>query len=126
MAEFEYEDRLTITTPEGVELRLTLAGVGSRFTAAIVDAMIEAVVLVALALLVFLTDGFGGGQNLANAIYAVLAFLFFWGYDVVFEVLAAGSTPGKRVNGLRVVRTGGQPIGFLASATRNILRAVPN
>ena len=31
----EYEDRLTIATPEGVELEPTLAGVGSRFLALI-------------------------------------------------------------------------------------------
>lgn len=124
MAEFDYEDRLIITTPEGVELRLTLAGVGSRFLAAIVDALIEGGLLIALALLVFRTHGFGGGANLATAIYAVLAFLVFWGYDVAFEVLASGRTPGKRWNGLRVVQIGGQPIGFLASATRNLLRLI--
>jgi uncharacterized RDD family membrane protein YckC len=81
-------------------------------------------VLTALALVVFLTDGFGTGPNGAAAIFAVVAFLFFWGYDVAFEVLASGRTPGKRWNGLRVVRTEGQPIGFLASATRNLLRLI--
>jgi RDD family len=81
-------------------------------------------VLVALALLVFLSNGFGTGSNGAAAIYAVVAFLFFWGYDVAFEVLASGRTPGKRWNGLRVVRSEGQPIGFLASATRNLLRLI--
>ena len=43
---------------------------------------------------------------------------------MAFEVLASGRTPGKRWRGLRVVRDGGQPIGFLASATRNLLRLV--
>jgi hypothetical protein len=81
-------------------------------------------VLTALALLVFLSDGFGTGANGAAAIYAVVFFLFFWGYDVAFEVLASGRTPGKRWNGLRVVRSEGQPIGFLASATRNLLRLI--
>lgn len=107
-----------------MELSLTLAGVGSRFIAASVDAVIEAVVLIALALVVFLSGGFGTGPNGAAAIYAVVAFLFFWGYDVAFEVLASGRTPGKRWNGLRVVRSEGQPIGFLASATRNLLRLI--
>ena len=80
--------------------------------------------LIGLALLIFLTDGFGAGSNAAAAIYAVLAFLVFWGYDVCFEVLASGRTPGKRWNGIRVIRSGGQPIGFLASAIRNLLRVV--
>ena len=37
----EFEDRLTIATPEGVDLELTLAGVGSRFTSALVDYLIQ-------------------------------------------------------------------------------------
>jgi hypothetical protein len=81
-------------------------------------------VLTALGLLVFLSNGFGTGANGAAAIYVVVFFVFFWGYDVAFEVLASGRTPGKRWNGLRVVRSEGQPIGFLASATRNLLRLI--
>jgi uncharacterized RDD family membrane protein YckC len=80
--------------------------------------------LLALALVVFLSNGFGAGQNVANAIFAVVFFAVFWGYDIAFEVLASGRTPGKRRTGIRVVRTGGQPIGFLASATRNLLRVI--
>jgi uncharacterized RDD family membrane protein YckC len=124
MSQHDYEDRLTITTPEGVDLSLTLAGVGSRFIAATVDLVVEAIVLIALALLIFLTNGFGAGAEAAAAIYAVVFFLVFWGYDVAFEVLSSGRTPGKRWNGLRVVRTEGQAIGFLASAARNLLRLV--
>jgi uncharacterized RDD family membrane protein YckC len=124
LAEYEYEDRLTITTPEGVELSLTLAGVGSRFISATVDAAIEGLLLIAGALVVFFSNGLGGGGNVAWAIYAVFSFAVFWGYDVAFEVLASGRTPGKRWNGIRVVRAGGQPIGFLASATRNLLRVI--
>jgi hypothetical protein len=48
--------------------------------------------------------------------------IFF--YDVLFEVLGGGRTPGKRVNGLRVVRSGGRPITFSRSALRNILRLI--
>jgi hypothetical protein len=39
-------------------------------------------------------------------------------------VLASGRTPGKRLNGMRVVRSGGEPVGFLTSAIRNVLRVV--
>ena len=48
--------------------------------------------------------------------------IFF--YDVLFEVLGGGRTPGKRLNGLRVVRTGGRPITLVRSALRNILRLI--
>jgi uncharacterized RDD family membrane protein YckC len=124
MTQFEYEDRLTIRTPEGVELNLTLAGVGSRFAAAIVDVIIETIVVVAMVVLVLETNGFGAGGNWGAAILFVVVFLVVLGYDVAFEVLASGRTPGKRWNGIRVVLDGGQPIGFLASAIRNLLRLI--
>jgi uncharacterized RDD family membrane protein YckC len=120
----EYEDRLTIRTPEGVELNLTLAGVGSRFAAAVVDAIIETVVLVAIVVLTIETNGFGAGGDWGAAILLLLVFVVFLGYDVAFEVLASGRTPGKRWNGLRVMLEGGQPIGFLASSIRNVLRLI--
>ena len=43
-----YEDRVSIPTPEGVELELVLAGIGSRMVGAMVDLLIKMVVLLAL------------------------------------------------------------------------------
>ena len=57
-------------------------------------------------------------------VYFIALFVVIFGYDILFEVLASGRTPGKRLNGLRVVRVGGFPIGFLASSIRNTLRLV--
>ena len=50
--------------------------------------------------------------------------MLFVGYDVAFEVLASGRTPGKRLNGLRVVLETGAPVTFPASAVRNALRLI--
>ena len=117
----EYEDRLRIATPEGVDLELKLAGVGSRFTAALIDFLIQVALLIAL-LVAFIIggslSGFGG------AAYVLLAFLVFAGYDVLFEVLNSGRTPGKQLNGIRVVRVDGSPVRFLTSAVRNALRVI--
>lgn len=115
----EFEDRITIATPEGVDLELTLAGVGSRFAAALVDTILQG--LVVLALYIVLVVAAGG---LGRSIYFVAAFLVWFGYHILFEVLASGRTPGKRWTGLRVVRVGGHPVTFLPSATRNLLRLV--
>ena len=43
-----YEDRISIPTPEGVELELVLAGLGSRLVATLVDLLIKGAVIVAL------------------------------------------------------------------------------
>ncbi len=117
-----YEDRISIPTPEGVELELVLTGVGSRLVGALVDFLIKAVLLFALWLVSGAAAADAGGFFIALTIIA--SFLVFWGYDVAFETLASGRTPGKRAAGLRVVRMGGEPVGFLASAVRNLLRLV--
>ena len=117
----EYEDRIAIPTPEGIELELTLAGLGSRFTSALVDLVIQLALLGALTV-VFVVSGIAGAAGWAA--FFLLSFLLFAGYDVLFEVLASGRTPGKRLNGLRVVRSEGAPVGFLTSTVRNVLRLV--
>ena len=114
----EYQDRVIISTPEGVDLSLTLAGAGSRFVSALIDLTIQTVIIIALTLAVRLAGAYG------PALFAVLSFGVVFAYDVFFEVLASGRTPGKRRNGLRVVRAGGEPVGFVTSAIRNLIRVV--
>jgi uncharacterized RDD family membrane protein YckC len=116
----EYEDTRTIATPEGVELELPLAGLGSRFAAGLVDFALKAAIVVAVVLLAELVAG--GTATLIG----FLATLFFATvvYDVLFEVLGGGRTPGKRAVGLRVVDAGGGPVGLRTSAVRNLLRLV--
>lgn len=116
-----YEDRMTIETPEGLTVTVPLAGVGSRFSAAAIDLAIQTTLLVC-AFVVFQVFGVGGG--LAGGLFALSTFVILFVYDVAFEVLAGGRTPGKRWTGLRVVRSTGQPIGFLSSVIRNLLRIV--
>jgi uncharacterized RDD family membrane protein YckC len=102
-----------------VDLELDLAGLGSRFIAELIDYVVKGLVIGALAILLYAI-----GSGVATAVFLVLTFAIWFLYDVLFEVLANGRTPGKRITGLRVVRTGGQPVGFLTSAVRNMLRVV--
>ena len=115
----EYEDTIAIPTPEGVALELPLAGLGSRFVAITIDIVLRLLVLAAVAI-VLAVAGTPGSTN--AIVFALLGFFLLFGYDVLFEVLAGGRTPGKRWSGLRVVRSGGQPVTLAPSATRNILR----
>lgn len=116
-----YEDRLTISTPEGVDLEMTLAGLGSRFIAAVIDAGIQFVP--SLIVIIWATAG-TDGRPIAIALATLFLFLVAFGYDVLFETLASGRTPGKRAGGIRVVRLGGGPVTFTTSAVRNLLRLV--
>lgn len=116
----DLEDRITIATPEGVELQLTLAGLPSRCIAGAIDLAI----VLALVLVVAIATGALGGGDLATAAFVVAAFVIVFFYDIAFEVLAGGRTPGKRWNGLRVVRDDGSPVDLQASAIRNLMRLI--
>jgi uncharacterized RDD family membrane protein YckC len=113
-----FDDRVAIATPEGVDVELTLAGIGSRFIAGVIDFIIQLVVIVSLWLIVRPAGGAGA------AILSTVSFAMIFFYDVLFEVLGRGRTPGKRWTGLRVVRAGGRPITLARSSVRNILRLI--
>jgi uncharacterized RDD family membrane protein YckC len=128
----KYEDRIAIPTPEGIDVELTLAGIGSRFIAALIDGLIKIGLLIALVFALFggaaLVASAGapaeGSSYIGLALFFVASFLITFGYDVLFETLGGGRTPGKRWTGLRVVRAGGHPVGFMASTIRNLMRLV--
>lgn len=111
-----------IETPEHIRFRYQLAGPGRRMTAYLVDLMIRGVIVLIVGLILqmtalFMFDGFSTGAVL------LLLFALEWGYFVLFESLWSGRTPGKKAMGLRVVKEGGYPTGFLDIALRNLLRA---
>ena len=116
----QLDDRITIATPEGVAIEIVLAGLGSRFLARLLDSVIQILAIIALAVMIGAADGSG----IVRAVVIVLIFLVVFVYDVAFEVLNHGRTPGKLAAGIRVVGDAGEPVRFLASAIRNIVRLV--
>ncbi|MDR0737348.1 MAG: RDD family protein [Zoogloeaceae bacterium] len=105
-------------TPEGCELELRLAGGIIRARAWLIDFFFRLLVFWG-SLFVFARIG-----RLGWALSFLLFFLLEWLYPVVFEVLWQGSTPGKRISGLVVLRDDGTPLDWSASVARNFLRAV--
>jgi uncharacterized RDD family membrane protein YckC len=123
------DDRYTIDTPENIEFAYDIAGIGSRFLAAIIDSLLivvaEVIVLLAGALISSTIDSrSGAASSILVAIGALVGFVILWGYYIAFELLWNGQSPGKRAIGLRVVREGGRPITFVGSAIRNLIRVV--
>ena len=132
------KDRLTIQTPEQVGFDYVLAGLGSRTAAFLMDTVIRWFIFLAILAAVLLLLKLLPAINLSKLAtdpskpwlfwliaLAVLAYsLVDLGYFLFFEALWSGQTPGKRRQGIRVIRTNGQPIGWLESVIRNILRAI--
>jgi uncharacterized RDD family membrane protein YckC len=116
----ELDDRITIATPEGVSVTLQLAGLGSRSIAGVADLTIQLLILLVLALITGVTTAGG----ISAVVFVIGAFIVWFGYPVLFEVLNSGQTPGKRWSHLRVVRDSGTAVDLQASAIRNLMRLV--
>jgi uncharacterized RDD family membrane protein YckC len=125
------DDQLTISTPEQVAFHYEVAGIGSRFMAALLDHLI----LGAVQLLLFWAAGLvmgaviaGGGDqtalNITIALILIINFVVFWGYFALFELVWDGQTPGKRSGNLRVIRRDGQPVRSSEVIVRNLVRLV--
>lgn len=107
-----------IGTPEGVELHLPIAGLASRSLAWLIDAGIKFFAFMILSIGLQFLGEVGIGVTMISV------FLLLWLYNVLFEVLYHGATPGKRLAGLKVVNANGTPVGWSGSMIRNLLRFI--
>jgi uncharacterized RDD family membrane protein YckC len=129
------EEKEFIQTPENVTITYELAGLGSRFYAALIDVLIRGAITLIL-IIILLTSGFFSFKNfdlfsfksfttsLFISIFIIFIFLNLYFYFVFFEVLWNGQTPGKKVAKIRVIRDTGHPVNFFSSTLRNISRIV--
>jgi len=126
-------NKFTLHTPESVELEFTLAGIGNRAYALLID-----YILLGLILIVFLVGalifnavlvetitklvGSKGLQLWLIAIQGLIGFFIYVGYFVFFETVWSGQTPGKRYVKIRVIRDDGRPVRLQQSTLRALLR----
>jgi uncharacterized RDD family membrane protein YckC len=105
-----------VRTPEQVFFRYELAGPVERLSAYLVDVACMAALIV---------TGAGAMSGfLGPALFYVFLFLVQWGYFLWFEWRWNGSTPGKRLLGIRVIQMGGVQCSFERLVLRNFLRVV--
>jgi uncharacterized RDD family membrane protein YckC len=122
------EPRLTFETPERAVLSLDVAGLGERALAFLLDLLFLFLAWVT-ALLAYSIAGdllrrLQQLSAIAQAAAVAGTFALGWCYDVAFETLWRGQTPGKRLLGIRVVRMDGAPVGFPESVIRNLARVI--
>lgn len=99
--------------PQYGQPQLQYVGVGLRFVAVLIDAIIIGVVAGILGVV------FRNAPGLSGGVTGLLAILYF----IVLEA-TQGATLGKMALGLRVVKTDGSPISWADSIIRNLLRII--
>jgi len=124
--------QVTLQSITGVDVELRIAGVGSRSFAFVIDWHIRAILafawwavgtMLSLGQLALLAEGRnpGSGYFLWVVLPATGIYLF---YHPVLEVLMRGSTPGKRMAGVRIVTRTGDIPGMGALLIRNVFRLI--
>lgn len=126
-------EEVVIETPEQIEFSYELAGLGSRFLASLYDHLLQFATIAVTYLALFLAYknlSFAAGllektsQTTIMGFLMILAFLLYFGYFPFFETIWNGQTPGKRIVGIRVIKSGGYPLSFNDIFLRNLLRLV--
>jgi len=119
-------DKLIIDTPEQVHLEFVLAGIGSRFMAAFLDALIQLAVYLLLFVVYAIAriEAFGSYPLWIEALVILAVFCMYWGYYAIFEIFWKGQTPGKRWAGIRVIKDSGRPINVFEAIGRNLIRFI--
>lgn len=127
------KDSVYLSTPEHAALEFELAGLGSRFMAHAIDLLVIGVILISfwvflvLGPLAFMVrEAFSSAETFGSygiALMILISFAVLWGYYFLLEGYYQGTTIGKKMMGIRVMREDGLPIGFYESAVRNFVRA---
>lgn len=130
-------NKISLQTPESIELDFTLAGIGNRAYALVIDLIILGIILIVVligrALFTYFLyevvqiDTWISEDTLGLwllAIQLLIIFTVYVGYFVFFETLWRGQTPGKRFVKIRVVRDDSRPIGLPQATLRALLRPI--
>lgn len=132
----DFFNQFKIETPESVELEFTLAGIGNRVYAFVIDmivlGLIITILLIIAAFFLFnipiISSLFGIEEEQVSlwilAIQFFIIFATYVGYFVLFETLWQGETPGKRFVKIRVIQDNGRPITLQQATLRALFRPV--
>ena len=128
-------NQINLQTPESVELEFTLAGIGNRCLALIIDYIILGLTI----LLVWIIGIFLRYQippdfisnifverlsQWITAILIITSFTIYVGYFVILETLWHGQSPGKKWIKIRVIRDNGKPERLPQAILRALFRPV--
>ena len=129
-------NRVTLQTPESVELEFTLAGIGNRAYALLIDYILWALIWIGFLILwaflsiqfVDIIENWIGSDNSVWlwlwSIQLLIGFALNVGYFVFFETIWQGQTPGKRYVKIRVIRDDGRPVRLQQATLRALLRPI--
>lgn len=115
------ERTVQLLAPEGTEIGFELASPGERLAAYAIDVVLSQLILVAFVVVGLLITVLTTSEHVI-ALIVLGMFVIRHGYFLFFETRFQGSTPGKRLLGLRVVSRDGAQLSLDAIVARNVMR----
>ena len=113
----KFDSSLEALTPEGVQFVLSPAGLPVRMLAYAIDKITQWLILITIAIISAIFR-FAVGMWF----FLILNFLVDWFYHIFCELAFGGQSLGKRLTGIRVVKSSGAPVDPASSFMRNLLR----
>ena len=118
-------DQIAVQSVTGVDLTLVIAGPGTRSYAFVIDWHIRLLLACAWLLIAYYAFNIALSVKSAAGFLSILpASIIYFLYHPILEVALRGSTPGKRMAGIRIVSRDGGPPGISALLIRNIFRLI--
>jgi uncharacterized RDD family membrane protein YckC len=118
-------DQISVESVTGVDLTLQIAGPGTRSYAFVIDWHIRLLLAGAWLLIAYYVFDIALTVKSAAGFLSILpATIVYFLYHPILEVALRGSTPGKRMAGVRIVSRDGGPPGTSALLIRNIFRLI--
>lgn len=119
------DERISVRSVTGVDLTLNIAGPGSRSYAFAIDWHVRLLLGAAWLIVALYVLKLSLNARSQDALLSLLpAAIVYFLYHPILEVAMRGSTPGKRIAGIRIVdRSGGTP-SRAALLIRNLFRLI--
>lgn len=119
--------KVKILTPDNIEVEYLLADIGSRGAAAGIDTLIINIFLflmlfIGVLLINYVPEIWDEYYGWLIGIGIFLYGIMNYGYYIIAELKMNGQTPGKKIVGIRTIRTNGEAITFKHSALRNLFK----
>jgi uncharacterized RDD family membrane protein YckC len=119
------DDQLSVQSVTGVDLTLVIAGPGTRSYAFVIDWHVRFLIAAAWLLIAYYVFDIPLTLKSRAGFLSILpASIIYFLYHPILEVALRGSTPGKRMAGVRIVSRDGGPPGTSALLIRNIFRLI--
>lgn len=118
--------KLTINTTQNIEIDFKAASIGERILAFLLDMIFKILYFIVF---YYLNTIFHFSNLFPNDIWSINAFFILISipvifYTVIFEVLMQGSTPGKKILGIKVIKIDGYQATVVDYFIRWIFRVI--